>query len=138
MLILVIKLNSMNKIKTLSFFVILFILLSCNKKKPNEGEYTAIFTYDVPQGLVRSDAVTLSDVTDNSVSINGSILTKSDKHIEGLIQNLSFSQFGIFISGEWSHKVFSKKYIIKGNFTETYYQGGSEYHNTGKFEIKSN
>ena len=54
------------------------------------------------------------------------------------IDNVTFSQFGIDIIGEWSHKIFSKEYVISGTFTETYYQGGNQYQNSGTFEIKSN
>ena len=111
---------------------------SCEKEKPSAGEYIGIFSYEIPQGLVKTAYIEISNPTQNSITINGSKVSKKNEKIEGHIDNVTFSQFGIDIIGEWSHKIFSKEYVISGTFTETYYQGGNQYQNSGTFEIKSN
>ena len=125
--------------------LIIFILLStsllvssCEKEKPSAGDYIGIFSYEIPQGLVKTAYIEISNPTQNSITINGSKVSKKNEKIEGHIDNVTFSQFGIDIIGEWSHKIFSKEYVISGTFTETYYQGGNQYQNSGIFEIKSN
>ena len=125
--------------------LIIFILLStsllvssCEKEKPSAGDYIGIFSYEIPQGLVKTAYIEISNPTQNSITINGSKVSKKNEKIEGHIDNVTFSQFGIDIIGEWSHKIFSKEYVISGTFTETYYQGGNQYQNSGTFEIKSN
>ena len=126
---------------TLQFSIailIFFFTISCQKNKPVAGEYVGVFTYTAPQGFVKTAYIEISNPTKNSININGSVLEKDGKKIEGKISDLSFSQFGVTINGEWSHKLFSKAYKITGSFTETYYQGGNEYENSGTFEIKSN
>lgn len=117
---------------------LLFLIESCSKEKPRIGDYYGIFNYDVPSGVVNTAEIEITESTDDKIVINGSTLKKDGKKIEGKIINLSFSQFGIDIKGEWSHKLFSKDYTIKGTFTEDYYQGGNQYQNSGTFEIKSN
>jgi len=125
----------------LIIFILLFTSLlvsSCEKEKPSAGEYIGIFSYEIPQGLVKTAYIEISNPTQNSITINGSKVSKKNEKIEGHIDNVTFSQFGIDIIGEWSHKIFSKEYVISGTFTETYYQGGNQYQNSGIFEIKSN
>ena len=125
----------------LIIFILLFTSLlvsSCEKEKPSAGEYIGIFSYEIPQGLVKTAYIEISNPTQNSITINGSKVSKKNEKIEGHIDNVTFSQFGIDIIGEWSHKIFSKEYVISGTFTETYYQGGIQYQNSGTFEIKSN
>ncbi|SFT43336.1 hypothetical protein SAMN05216474_0539 [Lishizhenia tianjinensis] len=120
-----------------SIFLIVF-MLGCSKEKPSVGKYQGTFTYSTPQGVVETAEIEISASSKNKIIINDSELTKNGKIIEGKIENISFSQFGMDIDGEWSNKLFSKEYFIKGNFTEVYYQGGSQYENHGTFEIKSN
>ena len=125
----------------LIIFILLFTSLlvsSCEKEKPSAGDYIGIFSYEIPQGLVKTAYIEISNPTQNSITINGSKVSKKNEKIEGHIDNVTFSQFGIDIIGEWSHKIFSKEYVISGTFTETYYQGGIQYQNSGTFEIKSN
>ena len=125
----------------LIIFILLFTSLlvsSCEKEKPSAGDYIGIFSYEIPQGLVKTAYIEISNPTQNSITINGSKVSKKNEKIEGHIDNVTFSQFGIDIIGEWSHKIFSKEYVISGTFTETYYQGGIQYQNSGIFEIKSN
>lgn len=111
---------------------------SCNKEKPDVGDYYGTFTYSNPPDIVKTAEIEITESSKNKIVINGSELDKDGKHIEGKIENISFSQFGVSIDGEWSHKLFSKNYKIEGTFTEDYYQGGNTYQNTGTFEIKSN
>lgn len=118
-------------------FLILLLNISCKKNKPIPGEYFGIFSYS--QGLVKTANIEISNPTKTSITINGSVISKDGKKIEGKISDLSFSQFGIDIKGEWSRtKVLGNTYKITGSFTETYYQGGNEYKSSGTFEIKSN
>ena len=125
--------------------LIIFILLitsllvtSCEKEKPSAGEQIGIFSYEIPQGLVKTAYIEISNPTLNSITINGYVLSKENKIIEGMVDYLSGVGSYIYINGEWSHKIFSKEYVISGTFTETYYQGGNQYQNSGTFEIKSN
>ena len=120
----------------ISIFLIVFGL-GCSKEKPSIGNYYGTFTYSTPQGVVKTAEIEITESSKNKIIINGSELTKDGKKIEGKIENISFSQFGVDIYGEWS-KLFSKEYLIKGTFTENYYQGGNQYQNSGTFEIKSN
>ncbi len=117
---------------------LIFFGIGCSKEKPSIGNYYGIFTYSTPQGVIKTAEIVITESSKNKIIINGSELTKDGKKIEGKIENISFSQFGIDLNGEWSHKLFSKNYLIKGTFTETYYQGGNQYQNEGTFEIKSN
>jgi hypothetical protein len=110
---------------------------SCTKEKPTTGNYYATFNYNVPQGITKSADIEITESSKNNIAINGSVLNKNGKKIEGTITNLTFSPFGVHINGEWSHKVFSKNYLIKGTFTETYSQGANQYQSSGTFEIKS-
>lgn len=112
--------------------------IGCSKEKPSIGNYYGTFTYSTPQGVVKTAEIKITESSRNKIIINSSELSKDGKKIGGKIENISFSQFGVDIDGEWSHKLFSKDYLIKGNFTEYYYQGGSQYQNSGTFEIKSN
>lgn len=121
----------------ISIFLIVFGI-GCSKEKPSIGNYYGTFTYNTPQGAVKTAEIEITESSKNKIIINGSELTKDGKKIEGKIKNISFSQFGVDIDGEWSHKLFSKEYLIKGTFTENYYQGGNQYQNSGTFEIKSN
>lgn len=111
---------------------------SCKKDKPLAGRYYGILNYDAPQGVVRTAEIEITESNKDVIIINGSELNKDGKKIEGHIANLSFSSHGIWIVGEWSHKLCSKTYLINGTFTEYYSQGGNDYQNTGTFEIKSN
>ena len=125
----------------LIIFILLFtsfLVSSCEKENPSAGDYIGIFSYEIPQGLVKTAYIEISNPTQNSITINGSKVSKKNEKIEGHIDNVTFSQFSIDIIGEWSHKIFSKEYVISGTFTETYYQGGNQYQNSGTFEIKSN
>jgi hypothetical protein len=128
--------------KTYILFVcsicLIFFGIGCSKEKPTIGNYYGTFNYSAPQGVVKTAEIEITESSKNRIIINGSALTKDGKKIEGKIENISFSQFGIDINGEWSHKLFSKEYSIKGNFTEDYYQGGNQYQNEGTFVIKSN
>lgn len=111
---------------------------SCNKEKPDIGYYFGTFRYGNPPDIVRTAEIEITESSKNRIVINGSELDMDGKRIEGKIENISFSQFGVNLDGEWSHKLFSKNYKIIGTFTEDYYQGGNIYQNTGTFEIKSN
>lgn len=122
----------------ISSLFLIAIGIGCSKEKPSIGNYYGTFTYSTPQGLVKTAEIEITESSKNKIIINGSELTKDGKKIEGKIENISISQFGINIDGEWSHKFISKEYLIKGNFTEDYYQGGSQYQNSGTFLIKSN
>ena len=108
------------------------------KEKPSAGDYIGIFSYEIPQSLVKTAYIEISNPTLNSITINGYVLSKENKKIEGMIDYLSGVGSYIYINGEWSHTIFSKEYVISGTFTETYYQGGNKYQNSGTFEIKSN
>lgn len=112
---------------------------SCSKEKPDIGDYYGIFTYNSQPELIKTTEIEITESSKNKIVINGSKLEKDGKKIEGKIDNVSFySQTGVYIKGEWSHKLFSKNYVIKGTFTEEYYQGGNTYQSSGTFEIKSN
>lgn len=127
--------------KELLILAILFTLLlvtSCEKEKPTAGEYFGTFTYEVPPGILKTAYIEISNPTKNSITINGYEVSKDDQKIEGMIDYLSGVGSYIYINGSWSHKLFSNEYIISGTFTETYYQGGNQYQNSGTFEIKSN
>ena len=127
--------------KNIIIFILLFTSLlvsSCEKEKPSAGEYIGIFSYEIPQGLVKTAFIEISNPTLNSITINGYVLSKENKKIVGMIDYLSGVGSHIYINGEWSHQIFSKEYVISGTFTETYYQGGNQYQNSGIFEIKSN
>lgn len=117
---------------------IIIFATSCSKEKPSVGDYYGTFTYSTPSGIVKTAEIEITESSKNKIVINGSELDKDGKNIEGKIENISFSQFGVDINGEWSHKLFSKNYKIEGTFTEDYYQGGNSYQNSGTFEIKSN
>ena len=138
MLTLVIKAIIMKKTIILTSLIGFMYTVSCTKEKPITGHYYGTFNYDVPQGIIKTAEIEITESSKDKIVINGSELNKDSKKIEGNIANLSFSQFGVYIKGEWSHKLFSKNYLIKGTFTETYYQGGNQYQNSGTFEIKSN
>lgn len=122
----------------ISSIILLVFGIGCSKEKPITGNYYGIFTYSTPQGVVKTAEIEITESSKNKIVINGSELSKNGKKIKDKIENISFSQFGVDIDGEWSHKLFSKEYSIKGNFTEVYYQGGNQYQNSGTFEIKSN
>lgn len=122
----------------ISIICLIVLNTACSKEKPSIGKYFGIFTYNAPQGLVKTAEIEITESSKSKIAINGSELSKDGKKIEGKIENISSSQFGVEINGEWSNKLFSKKYLIKGNFTEVYYQGGNQYQNEGTFEIKSN
>ncbi|NEN25705.1 hypothetical protein G3O08_19635 [Cryomorpha ignava] len=119
-----------------SIFIIIFAT-SCNKEKPSNGDYYGTFTYNNPSGIIKTAEIEITESSKNKIVINGSELEKDGKKIEGKIENISFSQFGVDINGEWSHKLFSKNYKIEGTFTEDYYQGGNAYQNSGTFKITS-
>ena len=139
MLTLVIKTIIMKKTIILTLLIGLMVFtVSCTKEKPPTGHYYGTFNYEVPQGIIKTAEIEITESSKDKIIINDSELNKDSKKIEGNIANLSFSQFGIYIKGEWTHKLFSKNYLIKGTFTETYYQGGNQYQNSGTFEIKSN
>lgn len=121
-----------------SLLGLMIFTVSCKKEKPTTGHYYGTFNYNVPQGIIKTGEIEITESSKDKIVINDSELIKDGKKIEGNITNLSFSQFGVYIKGEWSHKLFSKNYLIKGTFTETYYQGGNQYQNSGTFEIKSN
>src|SRR5690554_6751240 len=124
--------------KTNILFIIGIIIFatSCNKEKPIVGEYYGTFTYS--SGIVKTTEIEITESTKNKIVINGSELEKDGKKIEGKIENVSFySQSGVYINGEWSHKLFSKNYKIEGTFTEDYYQGGNSYQSSGTFKITS-
>lgn len=111
---------------------------SCSKEKPDVGDYYGIFTYSSEPEIIKTAEIEITESSKNEIVINGSKLIKDGKRIEGRIESLSFSQFGVTINGEWSHKLFSKNYKIEGTFTEDYYQGGNSYQSSGTFTIKSN
>ena len=119
------------------FFIFLLVFsFGCEKNRPISSEYFAVFTYSIPQGLIKTAFVNISNPTESSITINGFNVKKDGKNIEGIIGSVG-NLSDVFISGKWSHKLFSKEYKIIGNFIETYYQGGIEFQNTGTFEIKS-
>ena len=121
-----------------SLIGLLVFTVGCTKEKPPTGHYYGTFNYDVPQGITKTAEIEITESSKDKIVINDSELKKDGKKIEGNIANISFSQFGVYINGEWSHKLFSEDYVIEGTFTETYYQGGNQYQNSGTFEIKSN
>jgi hypothetical protein len=134
------KIIKLRRVKYIFFSMVLSILIfngSCNKNRTIAGEYIGIFTYSSPQGLVKTASFEVSNPTKKTITINGFEIKKDGKIIEGKIGSLG-NMTDVFISGEWSHRVFSKENKIIGNFTETYHQGGNEYQNSGIFEIKSN
>lgn len=136
----------------ITFIVTILIVLSCSKEKPIVGNYIGVFNYENSTNLTEKTIwlkieesekdYVLIGRTDYNGNLTSSILDtlykKNKKNIEGKIP--SNGNGPIYIKGEWSHKLFSKKYLIKGTFTETYYsQGGSnQYQYSGTFEIKSN
>ena len=123
-----------------SFFIISLCMLfiSCNKEKPKTGMYAGFFHYESPQIFDKYSQIEISDSNSDYIIVNGSKLKKNGKKISGMIDVLDFGSF-VQIEGEWSHKLFSKNYTIKGTFTQTiYYLGGNQYQYTGTFVIKSN
>jgi hypothetical protein len=114
---------------------ILFFSIGCSKNKPNSGQYYGVFTYLNPQGLQKIAFIDICNSTKTTISINGFLVKKDGKRIEGKIGSVG-NLTDVFIWGEWSHNLFSKEYKIIGNFTETYFQGGNEYKNSGTFELK--
>ncbi|MEO0075701.1 MAG: hypothetical protein ABIK31_06305 [candidate division WOR-3 bacterium] len=120
-----------------TILLMLIFNIGCKKNRPIAGEYFGIFTYSIPQGLVKTAYIEISNPSKTSITINGFVVKKNGKKIEGKIGSVG-NMTDVFINGEWSHNLFSNQYKIIGNFTETYYQGGNEYQNSGTFEIKSN
>jgi hypothetical protein len=141
--------------KKVTFYLIpLFTLIfisSCTKEKPPVGNYIGEFTYENSTNFAdktiwlkivetEKDYILIgkTDYNGNLTSAwLDTLYKKGEKDIEGNIPALSNGT--TYIKGKWSHKLFSKKYAIKGDFTETYYtQGGSnEQQVKGTFEIKS-
>ncbi len=126
------------------------MLLSCSKEKPPVGNYIGVFNYENSTNIAdktiwlkieesQKDYI-LIGATDYNGNLTSAMLDtlykKNKKTIEGKVPSNNMVPF--YIKGEWSHKLFSKNYLIKGTFTETYYQGGNQYQNSGTFEIKSN
>ena len=138
--------------KILIVIITLLIVLSCKKEKPPTGNYIGVFHYQNlstwPDKFIwlkieesEKDYVLIGPTDYNgnlTFSILDTLYKENKKNIEGKIP--SNGNGPIYIKGEWSHKLFSKKYLIKGTFIETYYsQGGSnQYQCSGTFEIKSN
>ena len=131
-------------------FATLIMLLSCSKEKPPLGNYIGVFNYENSTNIAdktiwlkieesQKDYI-LIGATDYNGNLTSAMLDtlykKNKKTIEGKVPSNNMVPF--YIKGEWSHKLFSKNYLIKGTFTETYYQGGNQYQNSGTFEIKSN
>jgi hypothetical protein len=126
------------KIKSiLNLLISIILITSCSKQKPIIGNYYGIFNYDMPQGFSRGAAISITESLKNKIVINGSELLKDGRNIEGVVGYIP-NMSSVYIKGEWTHKLFNKNYVIKGTFTETYYQGGIQYQNSGTFEIKSN
>ena len=68
----------------LIIFILLFTSLlvsSCEKEKPSAGEYIGIFSYEIPQGLVKTAYIEISNPTQNSITINGSKVSKKNEKI---------------------------------------------------------
>lgn len=127
----------MKSINVFLVFFICFTLISCSKDKPESGSYAGYFHYESPQSFDEYSNIEITESTKDYITINGSKLQKDGKKISGMIDVLDFGSF-VDINGEWSHKIFSKKYTIKGTFTQIKYQGGNQYEFSGTFEIKTN
>ncbi len=116
----------------------IFIWTGCTKDKPAPGRYRATFIYEMPTELAKyTDGIEISDPSENSISINGSILSKNGKKIEGEIISLPGVGSYIHIDGEWSKKFLQSEYKISGAFTQRYSQHGGEFQSSGHFEIIS-
>lgn len=125
---------------------------NCTKEKPPIGNYIGVFDFENSTNLadktvwLRIEETEKDYILIGTTDYNGNLTSalldtlykKGKNNIEGKVP--SNDNGLIYIKGEWSHKLFSKKYLIKGTFTETHYaQGGSnQYQNSGTFEIKSN
>lgn len=127
----------MKILKTLLIISLCTLFIGCNKEKPKPGQYAGFFHYDTPQVFEEYSQIELSESKSDYIIVNGSTLKKNGKKISGMIDVLDFGSF-VNIEGEWSHKLFSKNYTIKGTFTQIKYQGGNQYQYSGTFEIKSN
>lgn len=129
---------------------LMIFIVGCSKEKPPAGNYIGVFNYQNSTNLANKTVwlkieetekdYMLIGATDYNGNLTSALLDtlykKGKKNIEGKVPSNSMTPF--YINGEWSHKLFSKNYLIKGTFTETYYQGGNQYQNSGTFEIKSN
>jgi hypothetical protein len=59
------------------------------RKNHQAGEYIGIFSYEIPQSSVKTAYIEISNPTLNSITINGYVLSKENKKIEGMIDYLS-------------------------------------------------
>ncbi len=128
------------KIRILNFVLVLSLmqLFSCSSREIPEGKYHANFSYKEPQGHTNSALLEIKKITSDSILVNNSILRRDGDMIEGHIVDLSFSPFGITVKGRVHNPLFKGEVLIKGEFTESYFQNGKEYENKGVFEFKSN
>ncbi len=136
----------------LLFFTIWFSIIigSCKKEKPATGIYIGTFNYDSPNNWPDktiwykiSDSnkdyflIGTSDYQGNLISAYQDTIYKDKKEVNGKVP--SNSGIGPYkIKGKWSHKLFSKDYIIEGDFTQTEYTQGGVFTHFGTFIIKSN
>lgn len=128
----------------------LIFINGCKKEKPATGIYVGTFNYNYPNNWPDktiwykiSDSnkdyflIGTSDYQGNLISAYQDTVYKDKKEVNGKVP--SNSGVGPFkIKGEWSHKLFSKNYIIEGDFTQTEYTQGGVFTYSGTFEIKSN
>ena len=121
--------------KNLSYLILFFTLLSCNKEKPEAGMYFAVFTYNNPPSLVKSANVKVDSPDKNSIIIANNLCNKNGKNITA--ENIYIPGIGSYLSlnGKWKKK--SGHYLIAGTFNQIDYQGGNQYEYNGSFEIKS-
>ncbi|NOX48875.1 MAG: hypothetical protein GXO89_18095 [Chlorobi bacterium] len=128
----------MRRFNTLLVLIgMLMLILSCSKAKPPTGDYWIALKYEKPEVKTLSQPIEITGSSKGTITINDSELDKDGKNIEGKINYVPNTN-GIYITGKWSHKLFSKNYKIEGRFTEDYYQGGNLFVYSGTFEIKSN
>ncbi len=155
-LLIVIHAIKIADMKKATFYLIplftLILISSCTKEKPPVGNYIGVFTYESPTYSAdktiwlkivetNKDYILIgeTDYHGNLTSVwFDTLYKKGKKDIEGNVPALSNGP--TYIKGKWSRNLFSNKYTIKGDFTDTYYaQGGSkQFQNKGTFEIKSN
>ena len=144
----------MMKRKLISTSLISLIIFSggCTKEKPPVGNYIGVLKYENTASVADKTVWLKIEESENDYILVGTtdfignltsayldtLFKKDNKKIEGKLPSNGNST--IQLNGEWSHKFLSKKYMIKGTFTETYYYNGgsSPYPISGTFEIKSN
>lgn len=113
-------------------------VVGCRKNKPSVGRYYATFSYNQPTNLVRYDEIEITKTTEDYFVINFyDTISKSGRKVSGRTSLFSLPASVFYLDGEFKRKGLKNEFVISGDFSEEYWQGGIQYFSSGKFKIVS-